>query len=63
LATGLLQSAKPNVYLPMVESCMDMIPMEKGERGLSVPAIDGRFGRARYRREIRSYPSSESCHS
>jgi alcohol dehydrogenase (cytochrome c) len=43
------------VYLPMVESCMDMIPMEKGERGsLSSgyrwalrprPDTDGKYGR------------------
>jgi alcohol dehydrogenase (cytochrome c) len=43
------------VYLPMVESCMDMIPMEKGERGsLSSgyrwalrprPDSDGKYGR------------------
>jgi alcohol dehydrogenase (cytochrome c) len=51
-------SYNPNtniVYLPMVESCMDMIPMEKGERGsLSSgyrwtlrprPDSDGKYGR------------------
>jgi alcohol dehydrogenase (cytochrome c) len=51
-------SYNPNthiVYLPMVESCMDMIPMQKGERGsLSSgyrwtlrprPDSDGKYGR------------------